>query len=176
MFQPDVLYVDEGPILTSAGSAAGLDLCLHLVRRDHGAQAANTIARALVVPAHRGGGQAQFIPRPVAAHSEGAGLAALLEWMRASLAEDLSVERLAQRAGVAPRTFLRRFFEATGTTPGEWVGAARVALACELLETTRLGIEDVATRAGLGSAATLRHHFRQRLGTSPTRYRAQFAR
>ncbi|WP_092620288.1 transcriptional regulator FtrA [Roseospirillum parvum] len=175
VFEANVLYVDEGDILTSAGSAAGIDLCLHLVRRDLGPQAANAIACGLVVPPHRGGGQAQFVRRPVASDGS-ARLAELLDWMRASLDQDLSLDRLSRRAGLAPRTFLRRFSEATGMTPAEWVTAERLAHACDLLETTRLGMEEIAAGSGFGSAATLRHHFRRRLSTTPTLYRAQFAR
>jgi AraC family transcriptional activator FtrA len=170
--EPDVLYVDEGQILTSAGSAAGLDLGLHLIRRDFGPAIANHVARRLVIPPHRDGGQAQFIDWPVQA--EGAALAGLFDWIRANLTEDLSIGRLARHAGLSERTFLRRFAAATGTTPNDWITAARLARARELLEATDLAVERVATDSGFGTADTLRHHFRTRLQTSPQRYRDQF--
>ena len=171
---PDVLYVDEGQVLTSAGSAAGLDLCLHIVRRDWGARIANQVARRLVVPPHREGGQAQYVDRPVQIE-ERPRLAALFDWARRHLAEELPLERLADQAGMSLRTFLRRFREATGTTPAEWLVGERLALARELLETTALPVERIATECGFGSADTLRHHFRRRLATSPARYRAGFS-
>jgi AraC family transcriptional activator FtrA len=170
--EPDVLYIDEGQILTSAGSAAGLDLGLHLIRRDFGPAIANQVARRLVIPPHRDGGQAQFIDRPVQA--EGAALAGLFDWIRANLTEDLSIQRLARRASLSERTFLRRFAAATGTTPNDWITTARLARARELLERTDLSVERVATDSGFGTADTLRHHFRTRLRTSPQRYRDQF--
>ena len=170
--EPDVLYIDEGRILTSAGSAAGLDLGLHLIRRDFGPAIANQVARRLVIPPHRDGGQAQFIDRPVQA--EGAALAGLFDWIRANLTEPLSIAQLARRAGLSERTFLRRFGAATGTTPNDWIIAARLARARELLEGTDLAVERVATDSGFGTADTLRHHFRTRLQTSPQRYRDRF--
>jgi AraC family transcriptional regulator, transcriptional activator FtrA len=170
--EPDVLYVDEGQILTSAGSAAGLDLGLHLIRRDFGPAIANHVARRLVIPPHRDGGQAQFIDRPV--QVEGAALAGLFDWIRANLTEDLPIGRLARRAGLSERTFLRRFGAATGTTPNDWITTARLARARELLEATDLAVERVATDSGFGTADTLRHHFRTRLRTSPQRYRDRF--
>jgi AraC family transcriptional regulator, transcriptional activator FtrA len=168
----DVLYVDDGDILSSAGRAAGLDLCLHIVRKDFGAAIANDVARRLVIPAHREGGQAQFIPKPVLA--EGDPLAELRTWMRAHLDDDLTIEALAERARMSRRTFIRRFEDATGVSPGEWVLQERVARARSLLEATGLSIEDVATAVGFGSADTLRHHFRERFATSPARYRTGF--
>jgi len=171
--EPDVLYIDEGQILTSAGSAAGLDLGLHLIRRDFGPAIANQVARRLVIPPHRDGGQAQFIDRPVQA--EGAALAGMFDWIRANLTEDLSIQRLARRASLSERTFLRRFAAATGTTPNDWITTARLARARELLERTDLAVERVATDSGFGTADTLRHHFRTRLQTSPQRYRDRFA-
>jgi AraC family transcriptional activator FtrA len=171
---PDVLYVDEGQVLTSAGSAAGLDLCLHIVRRDWGARIANQVARRLVVPPHREGGQAQFVDRPVQLEDRPR-LAAVFDWARQHLAEDLPLDRLAERAGMSLRTFLRRFRDATGTTPAEWLVGERLALARDLLETTELPVERIATDCGFGSADTLRHHFRRRLATSPARYRAGFS-
>ena len=172
---PDVRYVDEGPILTAAGSAAGIDLCLHLVRRDWGAAVANQVARRLVVPPHREGGQAQYVERPVPAERAGSSrLAALLDAMRAGLDQDWPVTRMASVAAVSPRALHRRFRDATGTSPGEWLLAERLARARELLEATTLPIEDVAVACGHGTAATLRHHFRTRLGVSPASYRDRF--
>jgi AraC family transcriptional activator FtrA len=172
---PAVLYVDEGQLLTSAGSAAGLDLCLHLVRRDFGAEAANQVARQLVIPPHRDGGQAQFIARPVPAQPAG-GLTSLLVQMRARLDEPWSLARTARAAGMSERTFLRRFREATGMTPADWLIAARVERACEILETSRRAIDEVAALSGFGAATTLRHHFQRRLGVSPAAYRRRFLR
>ncbi len=173
--QPDVLYVDEGDILTSAGSAAGIDLCLHIVRRDHGPAAANDVARGMVVPPHRSGGQAQYVRRPVPAE-DASRLSPLLDWMRTSLDEDLSLARLSRKAGMSSRTFCRRFVEATGVAPGEWLLNERVTHARDLLETTGLSIDEVAYRSGLGSAATMRHHFRRRFRITPTAHRIQFPR
>ncbi|MBS0640672.1 MAG: transcriptional regulator FtrA, partial [Proteobacteria bacterium] len=142
---PDVLYVDEGSVLTAAGSAAGLDLCLHLIRRDWGPQAANVVARRLVVPPHRDGGQAQFVERPVPRERAGGSrLAALLDQVRATLAEDWPVGRLAAEAAVSPRALHRRFQEAAGASPGAWLLAERIGRARELLEGTALPVEDVA--------------------------------
>ncbi|PWC34432.1 transcriptional regulator FtrA [Azospirillum sp. TSO35-2] len=174
--QPDVLYVDEGSILTSAGSAAGIDLCLHLVRRDFGAEAANSVARRLVVQPHREGGQAQFIETPVPTAREGARLGPLLDRLRDTLTEEHTLASMAATAGMSLRTFLRRFQALTGMTPGEWLLTERLSRARDLLEGSALPVEEIATRAGFGSAATLRHHFRQRLGLSPVRYRARFHR
>lgn len=169
---PDVLYVDDGDILTSAGRAAGLDLCLHIVRCDFGTAIANDVARRLVVAPHRDGGQAQFIPRPVS--TEGDPLAALLAWSQRHLDRELTIASLAARARMSRRTFIRRFEAATGSAPGEWILQARMAQARSLLEATDLPIEHVATRTGFGSADALRHHFRTRLDTSPQRYRSSF--
>ena len=170
--EPDVLYVDEGEILTSAGSAAALDLSLHLVRRDHGPRIANQVARRLVIPPHRDGGQAQFIDKPV--QQEGAALAALFDWMRRNLQRELPISVLAKQARMSERTFLRRFEEATGTTPKDWVINQRLSRARELLESSGMAVERVATECGFGSADTLRHHFRTRLKLSPKRYRDRF--
>ncbi|MFD2264746.1 transcriptional regulator FtrA [Lacibacterium aquatile] len=172
---PDVLYVDEGQLLTSAGSAAGIDLGLHLVRRDFGTEFANAVARRLVVPPHREGGQAQFIERPVPTVREGQRLGPLLDRMRRSLDQDLNIAGMAQDAGMSQRTFLRRFKSTTGTTPGEWLLNERLSHARALLEGGQRSIEDIAAACGFGSTATLRHHFRQRLATSPAAYRARFA-
>lgn len=171
---PDVLYVDNGQVLTSAGSAAGLDLCLHLVRRDYGSDKANLVARRLVIAPHRDGGQAQFVQRPVAPCT-GDAMSPLLDHMRRHLDQPHPVGTLAARVHMSERTFLRRFKEATGASPGRWLAQARLQHACELLEQTRLAVDEVAHRSGFGTAMTLRHHFRQRLGTSPAGYRRRFA-
>lgn len=168
-----VLYVEEGRVLTSAGSAAGIDLMLHLVRSDFGVEAANRVARRLVMPAHRSGGQAQFIERPVPADREHR-LAGVLERVRADLAANWTVERMAEAASMSPRTFVRRFAESTALSPGDWLIAERVAEAQRLLEASRLPVEQVAAAAGFGSAQALRHHFQARLGLSPRAYRAAF--
>ncbi len=169
---PNVLYVDDGDIMSSAGRAAGLDLCVHIVRRDFGAEVANGVARRLVIPAHREGGQAQFIPSPVL--SEGDPLLALRAWVRDNLDRALTIDDLATKVRMSRRTFIRRFEEATGVSPGEWVLQERTARARSLLEATRLSIEQVATAVGFSSADALRHHFRSRLDTSPARYRGGF--
>lgn len=168
-----VLYVEEGPILTSAGSAAGIDLMLHIVRADFGVAAANSVARRLVVAAHRTGGQAQFIERPVPASHEGR-FARLLDRVRADPTADWPVRRLAALAAMSPRTLLRRFVETTGLAPGDWVTSVRVEEARRLLETTALGLDRIAALSGFGSTATLRHHFRRRLRLTPRDYRERF--
>ncbi len=169
---PDVLYVDAGRVLTSAGLAAGIDLCLHVVRQDHGAALASELARRMVVAPYRDGGQAQFLSRPLP--STGDGLAATCAWMMAHLAEPLTVEDLARHAGWAPRTFARRFVAETGTTPLRWLADQRLDEARRLLETTDLAIDQVAERSGLGSGANLRLHLSRRLGVTPTAYRRTF--
>ncbi len=172
---PDVLYVDEGSVLTAAGSAAGLDLCLHLIRRDWGPRAANQVARRLVVPPHRDGGQAQYVERPVPRERAGGSrLAGLLDRVRAGLDQDWPVLRLAAEAAVSPRVLHRRFREATGLSPGAWLAAERLALARELLEGSATPVEDVAAACGFATAAILRAHFRAALGTSPAAYRSRF--
>ncbi|WDV56384.1 helix-turn-helix domain-containing protein [Streptomyces coeruleorubidus] len=168
-----VLYVDDGDVLTSAGLTAGLDLCLHLVRRDLGAHVANQLARRMVVPAHRPGGQAQFIELSVPA-SDDAGLAPVLEWARANLDRPLTVADLARRAAMSPRTFYRRLHAATGTTPLQWLLDQRLGRARSLLESTDLPIEKVGELSGLGTANNLRHHFLRHLGVSPGDYRRAF--
>lgn len=173
---PDVLYVDEGPVLTSAGSAAGLDLCLHMVRCDHGAAVANAVARRLVLAPHRDGGQRQFVETPVAAGPDAGRLAKLLDWLPGHIDEAHSVADLAARAGMSVRNFQRRFREATGLPPGDWLNRQRVERARRLAETTELTVEQIATRAGFGSVETLRHHFRRLVGTAPTDYRRTFGR
>ncbi|MBD8685612.1 MULTISPECIES: transcriptional regulator FtrA [unclassified Rhizobium] len=171
---PDVLYVDGGTVLTAAGSAAGIDLCLHLVRRDFGSKAANMVARRLVVVPHRDGGQAQFIDKPVPETHEKARLGPLLDAVQADLCQDYTVAKLAQMAGMSSRTLLRRFEAATGMTPARWLLLQRLSKAKDLLEGSKMGIEDVAQTSGLGSAANLRHHFRQQFSITPVAYRARF--
>lgn len=169
----DVLYVDEGNVLTSAGASAGMDLCLHIVRKDYGAEVANTVARLLVVPFHRGGSQAQYVPWPVPSDRR-TRIAPVLDWIRASLAKDLTVLALSRRANMSPRTFVRHFIKTMGMAPGQWILNERLALARNLLESSTASIDDVARSCGFGTAATLRHHFRSRLKTSPTAHRRQF--
>ncbi len=171
---PDVLYVDEGQILTSAGSAAGIDLCLHLVRRDHGTAAANSVARRLVVPPHRDGGQAQYSELSVPQPHEGSRLSPLFDELRANLQLSWTIFDLSRRAGMSERTFLRRFQAATGTTPARWLLAERLRRARQLLEETTETVDRIADRCGFGSATNLRHHFGRELGITPTSYRKQF--
>jgi transcriptional regulator GlxA family with amidase domain len=171
---PRVLYVDEGDVLTSAGTAAGIDLCLHVVRMDHGAEVANAVARRMVVPPHRDGGQAQFVDQPVAACPGEEPLSDTLAWMLAHLDEQQTVEELAHRATMSPRTFARRFRAVTGTTPLQWLLSQRILLAQRLLETTDQPVELIATRCGFGSAAALRSHFQRATSTSPAAYRRTF--
>nr|WP_125263089.1 helix-turn-helix domain-containing protein [Streptomyces alboflavus] len=168
-----VLYVDDGDVLTSAGLAAGLDLCLHLVRRDLGAHVANQLARRMVVAAHRPGGQAQFIDLSVPA-TDDAGLSPVLEWARERLDQPLTVTDLARRAAMSPRTFYRRLQAATGTTPLQWLLNQRLARAQSLLESTSLPVEKVGELSGLGTANNLRHHFLKQVGVSPSDYRRAF--
>ncbi|MXM65053.1 helix-turn-helix domain-containing protein [Streptomyces sp. HUCO-GS316] len=168
-----VLYVDDGDVLTSAGLTAGLDLCLHLVRRDLGAHVANQLARRMVVPAHRPGGQAQFIDLSVP-ETDDQGLAPVLEWARAHLDQPLTVDELARRAAMSPRTFYRRLRAATGTTPLRWLLEQRLGRARMLLESTDLPVEKVGELSGLGTANNLRHHFLKQGGVSPSDYRRMF--
>ncbi|MCD0442568.1 helix-turn-helix domain-containing protein [Glycomyces sp. A-F 0318] len=171
---PDALYIDLGDIATSAGTAAGIDLCLHLVRADHGAGHAARIARHMVMPPHREGGQRQYA---VAVEEEpGESLGALLEWAAERLHEPLTLEDLAARSRLSPRTLARRFGEQLGTSPGRWLLAQRIAAARVLLEDTDLPIEAVAVRVGLSSAVNLRRRFRDRVGTTPAAYRRAFGR
>lgn len=170
---PNVLYVDNGQILTAAGAAAGLDLCLHMVRRDFGAKVAAHAARLAVMPLERQGGQAQFIvhepPRP-----EPQALSPLLDWIERNLERDLTLQVLAKKAAMSTRTLSRRFLEQTGTTPLKWVHHARVRRAQALLEGSKRPVESVAQRVGFGSAAVLRQHFRRFVGTSPAAYQKAF--
>jgi transcriptional regulator GlxA family with amidase domain len=170
---PDVLFVEDGPVLTSAGTAAGIDLCLHLVRQAFGGRAANGIARRMVVPPQRDGGQAQFVTTPVREAADGS-LAPVLDWVGANLHREITVAVMARRAAMSERTFARRFRDETGTTPHHWVLTQRIAHAERLLESGEHSIDEVAEQAGFGSATMLRHHFRRVRGTSPTQYRRTF--
>ncbi|MFC3300714.1 helix-turn-helix domain-containing protein [Arthrobacter agilis] len=169
-----VLYIDHGDVLTSAGTASGLDACLHVVRERLGADAANQVARSLVVAPHREGGQAQYIDRPVPPRSEDDPIAPLLDWALEHLAEPLDVNRLALQAHMTRRTFVRAFRAATGTSPSAWVRSQRLDAARRLLETTDLGIERVAADSGFGHVVTLRENFAGTFGTTPTEYRRRF--
>jgi len=171
---PDVLYVDDGRVLTSAGTAAAIDLCLHIVRCDFGAQVASAVARRMVVPPHREGGQAQFIERPVSAVAEADVLGPALVWAMEHLDQPHSVPDLARRAAMSPRTFARRFHAEHGTTPHRWLLYQRLLLARRWLEVGLDTMEGVAERSGFGSAAALRMHFRRGFGISPQSYRRQF--
>jgi AraC family transcriptional regulator, transcriptional activator FtrA len=171
---PDVLYVDDGDVVTSAGTAAGIDACLHVVRRELGSAVVNTIARRMVVAPQRDGGQRQFVERPVPTCSAD-GLAPVLDWVLDHLDVDHSVGDLARRARMSDRSFARRFVAETGTTPHRWLVAQRVLAAQRLLEDTGLGVDAVAARCGFGSGALLRHHFRAAVGLSPADYRRRFA-
>jgi len=169
---PDVLYVRDGTVITSAGTAAGIDAALYLVRAELGSAAATTIARRMVVPPHRDGGQRQFIDRPVPT-TTAESLGPVLTWMLEHLDESFTVDDLAQRSAMSPRTFARRFVAETGTTPHQWVTDQRVLRARRLLEDTDLPVEAVARDAGFGSAALLRHHFTRCTGITPTAFRTQ---
>ena len=169
----EMLFVDDGDVLSSAGLAAGIDLCLHIIRRDHGSAVANRVARHCVVAPWRTGGQAQFIERPVPSH-DARSTSPVREWALGNLHLQLDVEQLAQRAKMSVRTFNRRFRDETGSSPGAWLIAQRVNRARDLLETTDLPIDDIASRAGLGTGASLRQQLRAHIGVSPTAYRATF--
>lgn len=173
--EPDVLYVDEGQIMTSAGVAAGIDLCLHLVRTDHGAEAANAVARRMVVAPVREGGQAQFVARPVAP-DDATSLAPTRAWMLEHLGAPVTIAACARHAGWSERSFARRFAAETGTSPLRWLHAQRVLEARRLLEATDLPVELVAQRCGFGTAGTLRGHFRRATATTPTAYRRAWLR
>lgn len=171
---PDVLYIDGRDVLTSAGSAAGLDACLHLVRQDYGAAIANAVARRLVIQPHRDGGQAQFIERPLPAASGDDRIAQSMTWALEHLAEPITVRTLAQQAHVSERTYLRYFARATGTSPIRWLIGQRIQASLALLETTSTPIEQIASTVGFDTAVTYRHHFSQAMRTSPTAYRRAF--
>lgn len=170
----NALFVDEGEVVTSAGTAAGIDACLHLVRREQGATVANAIARRMVVPPQRRGGQAQYIEMTPAIEHHRDHFAEVLAWAQSSLAEPLSVAEMASRAHMSPRTFARRFRDITGTTPHQWLLDQRLRLAEELLERTDRPIESIARAVGLGSAASMRRHFTLRRGVTPASYRQAF--
>ncbi|MET8631297.1 helix-turn-helix domain-containing protein [Streptomyces sp. NPDC004680] len=173
VIEPDVLYVDEDPVITSAGTAAGIDACLHIVRKEQGPEVANKIARRMVVPPHRDGGQAQYIERPLP-RSQCDTVGGVLAWMARNLDKEVTVEQLAVRAHMSPRTFARRFQQETGTTPYRWILRQRVLLAQELLEGTDETMDTIADRTGFGTAAALRHQFVRALGTTPNAYRRTF--
>lgn len=170
---PDVLFVEDNRVITSAGTAAGIDAALHLVRIEHGAAAANVIARRMVIPPQRDGGQAQYIPTPVQEHVTDS-LAGVTDWMLDNLADDLTIEQMARKALMSTRTFARRFRDDIGTTPAAWLNRQRILQAQQLLETSDLGFEIVAQQTGFGTAAVLRHHFLKVLQTTPTSYRRAF--
>src|ERR1700729_3664442 len=170
---PDVLYVDDDPVITSAGTAAGIDACLYLVRKEQGSRVANGIARRMVVPPHRDGGQAQYVVQPIAPSCDGS-LRDLLEWLRAHLDQPLTVRQLAARATMSERTFARRFVADTGTTPQRWLIGQRILLSQQLLEETVQTVDAIADRTGFGNATALRHHFRAWRGTTPNAYRRLF--
>jgi AraC family transcriptional activator FtrA len=174
LLDPNVLFVDEGRVLTSAGTAAGIDLALHLVRQDLGAEAARTVARRMVVPPHRDGGQAQFVEPEHRPLVEADGMAALLDWLASNLASEVTVADMAQRAAMSERTFARRFKEVTGTTPLRWLLHQRCEKAQHLLESSDLAVDRIAVFCGFGTATNLRDHFRRRLGTTPSAYRRAF--
>jgi AraC family transcriptional regulator, transcriptional activator FtrA len=171
---PRPLYIDEGDVLTSAGSAASLDLCLHLVRKDLGAEAANALARRLVTQPHREGGQAQYIDVPVRAAEEDTGVARSMEWALGHLAEPMTVGTLARVARMSERSYLRHFARATGSAPMRWLTAQRVRASLPLLESSQAPVEEVSAAVGFESAVTFRHHFRQIMRTTPTAYRRGF--
>jgi transcriptional regulator GlxA family with amidase domain len=170
---PSVLYVDDDPIFTSAGTAAGIDACLYLLRKEHGSRVANAVARRMVVPPHRDGGQAQYLERPLAS-PECDTLQDVIGWMERHLDEPVTVGGLASRAAMSARTFARRFVQETGTTPQRWLTGQRILLAQQLLEESDMTVDLVAERSGFGNATALRHHFRAWRATTPQAYRRQF--
>ncbi|MER5453954.1 helix-turn-helix domain-containing protein [Micromonospora sp. NPDC002389] len=171
---PDVLYLDDGDVATSAGSAAGLDLCVHLVRRDHGVAVANAVARRLVIPPHRDGGQAQFIESPVTPGPDDDRIAGSLAWALAHLSEPLTVATLARQAHMSPRTYLRHFARATGTSPIRWLIDQRIRSSLALLETSDAPVTEIAAAVGFDTSVTYRHHFARAMRTSPSAYRRAF--
>ncbi|WP_181766291.1 GlxA family transcriptional regulator [Streptomyces albidus (ex Kaewkla and Franco 2022)] len=172
--EPDVLYVEDDSVISSAGTAAGIDACLYLVRREQGSKVANAIARRMVVPPHREGGQAQYIEHPLPPECGDDAIGVSLHWIEEHLTEQITVEQLAGRAHMAPRTYARRFQQETGTTPHQWMLGQRILRAQHLLEDTTLTVDAVAARSGFGNDAALRHHFLRRLGTTPNTYRRTF--
>lgn len=175
LFRPDVLYVDDDNVITSAGTVAAIDCCLHLLRQRHGSTAANHIARLLVTPPHRPGGQAQYIQRPVPKLVDSNRLPGVLEWAREHLSESLSLDTLAGVANMSRRTFTRRFREITGMTVSKWLNAERVARAQQLLESTEMSIEWISAEVGFGTTLALRQQFSAQLGTTPSNYRRNFS-
>ncbi|MGP3974032.1 helix-turn-helix domain-containing protein [Streptomyces sp. 8N114] len=171
---PDVLYVDGDDILTGAGNAAGLDLCLHLVRKDHGARIANSVARRLVVPPHREGGQAQFVEAAVSEPTADDGVARAMAWALDHLAEPITVADMSRQAHLAPRTFIRHFNRQTGTSPLRWVITQRITASLPLLEHSAMPIEEIGAAVGFDSPVTFRHHFARAMKTSPSAYRRTF--
>ncbi len=171
--KPDVLFVDSGDVLTSAGSAAGIDLCLHVIRQDYGSEAANKIAKSLVLPAQRAGGQAQFAPRKTPECPDN-GFGFILDHLRANLSKDWSVESIAEYANLSPRTLLRRFKSLTGESPITWLKNERLNYASELLETTKLNIDQISHVAGFSAPETFRLHFKNCYQVSPSHYRGQY--
>ena len=172
--QPDVLYVDDGDVLTSAGTAAAIDCCLHLLRREHGAEVANRMARRMVVAPQRQGGQAQYVEQPLPATGTDHRLSGILAWVQENLDQAHSLDALAQRALMSRRTFTRHFRQITGTTVGRWLTSQRLGLAQRQLESTDRSMDQIAVDAGFGSAVSLRQHFAATLGTSPSIYRREF--
>lgn len=175
-FDEDVLYIDNDDVLTAAGSAAGIDLCLHIVRNDYGIEAANIVARGLIMPPHRQGGQSQYIPQPIPKTYEASRIGRVLENMSLNLSSELSIKDLASDAGMSVRTFQRRFEALTGLPPSFWILQERLHLACRLLEVKPpVSLESVAIQSGFGSASTMRNHFRQKMQVSPSQYRKEFS-
>ncbi|MNE40852.1 Multiple antibiotic resistance protein MarA [compost metagenome] len=170
----DVLYVEDGNLLTSAGTTAGIDCCLHLLRLQYGSEIANSVARRLVMPPHRQGGQAQYVEQPLPATARDSRLAGLLDWVRANLQQAHSLDSLAEKSLMSRRTFTRHFRQLTGATVGDWLLAERLALSQRLLESTEQPIEQVAALSGFGSPASLRHHFGQAFGVPPKSWRQTF--
>lgn len=168
-----VLVIDDGDVLSSAGLSAGIDLCLHMIRRDHGVRVANRVARYAVVPPWRDGGQAQFIERPVP-QDTGSSTAQVRQWLAHNLSESVTVAQMARRAHMSERTFARRFRAETGESPGDWLTAQRVDAARGLLESTDLSVDDIATRVGLGTGTNLRAHLRRAVDVAPLEYRRRF--
>lgn len=173
--QHNVLYVEDGDVFTSAGSSAGIDLCIHLVRLDYGADVAAQVARRLVVPPHREGGQAQYVPNPLRPTDTTPSLSVVMDWALDHIEDPLTVADLADQALMAPRTFARWFGSETGTTPHHWLTQQRLHLSQQLLETTSESIDWIAQATGFRTAETLRHHFRRAYNTTPTGYRTRFA-
>ncbi|MEQ4283793.1 transcriptional regulator FtrA [Pseudomonas syringae] len=173
--QPNELYVDQGSIVTAAGSAAGLDMMLHLVRNDHGSRVANMVAQRMVIPPHREGGQSQYASRQLVSASDGP-ISNLMDWIRSDLQRPHTIKEMASRAALSTRTLHRSFMESTGLTPYDWLLGERIAYAKELLESSKLRLNEVVDRAGFGSEESFRRHFRNLVGISPSSYRKQFAR